>query len=866
MRSTFFGIETMRRALLSQRTVMDTVGHNIANAGTKGYSRQIVELSPTGAFPYPGTNRVYGAGQIGTGVITESIKRVRNEFVDGQVRVGITNTAQLEVEKDTLSQIENIFLEPATTQGFSGAMTDFFDAWQEISKYPDNTAARNQVIAMGRNMVDVIRNVDQTLRDIRVDLNGQIVKDVEIVNGILRDIADLTPEIAKVFTHGMSPNDLLDQRDRLIDELSQYMNVQVEDSEYLGGLAISVGGRELMRNETVYELTLEPNWDHPSQNTKTPYMNDVSQSDYYMLAQFSTGELKGLINSRDVILPEVQEKYETMVKTFVDSVNNVHSKGLGIAVEDYSVFGAGTTAEIGNNANFAQIAATDTQYFAVGEMIQIVDQNDPSKTITVTISDIDTDGSGNGRLYFENIGPLERTVETAPGTYTNETYTIGNPDTGPNPGGAEIRKLTIDKYNFFETSDLLSNNLIGDTAPDYYNQMTSTVKLPSNVSMDTTIGDLERMFGIEIDPSGATNAPRLRLDNNSYTDQLDENMTLEEVFRRIQKVHPLANDGEALDIKFDEVNRTITLGGVTYNALAELGGENGSQSNLFRILGFEGQNITSFELQEGTQLNTTLGDLGISNGWTQIDNTLIQIDNTVTLKAALDDINAALNNSVDAKSYNTQIFYDEGNGRLRIVSDHSFSVDTPEPAIFPSTPPNAASNFLTVTGIQRSDAAPTYSKQQSLISTTTSDIGARVSVNSALMEDVNRIATASTYAGIPGDNSIAVEMAALKNAFLMVDTSQGRLGNPTQTIDDYYNDIIADVGVQSATTQNAAESADSFLEYYQNMQQEVSGVSIDEEMTKLIEAQHSYQAAARMINAVDEMLSLVINNMGLVGR
>ncbi len=843
---------------MSQRTVMDTVGHNIANASTKGYSRQRVSLTPTGAFPYPGTNRVYGAGQIGTGVIVESISRVRDQFVDGQVRVGLTSTAQLNVEKSTLSQIENVFMEPATTQGFSGAMGDFFDAWQEISKYPDNTAARNQVIAMGQNMTDVIRNIDQTLRDIRVDLNGQIQKDVAIVNGILKDIASLTPEIAKVFTHGMSPNDLLDKRDLLIDELSQYVNVDVQDSEYLGGLAISIGGRELMRNDTVYDLTLEPNWDHPSQNTKTPYMNDVSQSDFYMLSQFSAGELKGAINSRDVILPEVQSKFEEVVSTFVNSVNNVHSQGLGISVEDYSTFGAGTTAKISNNANYAQIAATDTQYFSVGEQIQIVDPTDDSKTITVTITDIQTDGTGNGRLYFDNIGSLVKTEEQAAGVYTDVTFDID--------AGAEIRKLVVDKYNFFETNELLSRNLVGDTSPDYYNQMTSTIKFPPGVSLDTTIGELENILGVQIAPSNATNAPRLRLDNNALTDTIDDNMTLEEVFRRIQKVHPLTNDGNAFGIKFDEVNHNVVLTGVTYNALAELGGENGSECNLFRILGFEGQNLSSYALQEGTQLNTTLGDLGISNGWIQIDNTLIQIDNSVTLQAGINDINAALNNTVEAKSYNTQIFFDEGTRRLRIVSDHAFSADTPDPSIFPATPPNAASNFLTVTGLQQQDSAPTYSKKQSLISTTTSDIGARLSVNSALIEDVNRIASASSYAGIPGDNSIALEIASLKNAMLMGDSSTGRLGSPTLTIDDSYNDIIADVGVKSATTQNSADAADKFLEYYQNRQQEVSGVSLDEEMTILIEAQHSFQAASRMINVVDEMLSTVINNMGLAGR
>jgi flagellar hook-associated protein 1 len=125
MPSTFFGIEVMRRALLTQRTVMDTIGHNVANADTPGYSRQVVHLTETNPYPYPGVNKLYGAGQIGTGVITQSIERVRDVFIDNQLRSGTTNQGQNDVEMNILSQIENAFNEPSTAQGFNDAMSNF---------------------------------------------------------------------------------------------------------------------------------------------------------------------------------------------------------------------------------------------------------------------------------------------------------------------------------------------------------------------------------------------------------------------------------------------------------------------------------------------------------------------------------------------------------------------------------------------------------------------------------------------------------------------------------------------------------------------------------------------------------------------
>mgnify|MGYP000847002080 CR=1 FL=1 len=169
-------------------------------------------------------------------------------------------------------------------------------------------------------------------------------------------------------------------------------------------------------------------------------------------------------------------------------------------------------------------------------------------------------------------------------------------------------------------------------------------------------------------------------------------------------------------------------------------------------------------------------------------------------------------------------------------------------------------------GLQRESSYPTIALEQSLASVTTSDIGARITVNPDILKNVNSIATSISYAGIPGDNDIALAIAGIRNMDLMGDSSAGRLGSPTQTIDEYYNSLISDIGTKSQKAIMDSSAVDSFLEYYQNKWQEVSGVSIDEEMTKLIEAQQAYAAASRVLNAFDEMLDRVINGMGLVGR
>ncbi|HOX28932.1 MAG TPA: flagellar hook-associated protein FlgK, partial [bacterium] len=456
MRSTFFGIETMRKALLTQRRVMDTIGHNVANASTEGYSRQKVTLTPTNPYAYPNTSSLYGAGQIGTGVVASQIERIRDVFVDSQLRLGTTNKGQVEVEKNTLTEIENVFMEPSTDSGLNSVLSAFFASWQELSKRPDVAAVRDQVISSAQDLVDVIHNIDQTLRQMRVDLNGQLNKDVEQVNNILKQIAELNPEIAKVYSTGDTPNDLMDKRDMLLDELSQYLNYQVHDSEYEGGMVIEVGGRELIRNDRVYDLTLEPNWDHPSQNTKTPYMNDVSQDDYYMLSQFSSGELRGVINSRDEIIPEVQQQFTELVNTIVNTVNNAHSQGLGVSLESQNIL-CNTTAAIVSGANYAQINPTDAKAFSIGDDITITDAQ--GESISVKITDIQTVGA-NSRLYFDNIGILAKSQYNGL-TYSLTQFTNNGIDTG-----ATIRNNTLQKNNFFNTVDLLQRSYVGDTDPD----------------------------------------------------------------------------------------------------------------------------------------------------------------------------------------------------------------------------------------------------------------------------------------------------------------------------------------------------------------------------------------------------------------
>lgn len=850
MEPTFLGMETMRRALLAQRRVMDTIGQNVANATTPGYSRQEAVLGSTLAYPAPGTMNLWGSGQIGTGVFVEEIRRFRDDFVDKQLRLGNMNQGELEVEKSTLLQVENVFTEPSTTEGISDALGAFYSAWQELSKRPDNTSVRQQVLSTAQDLVDVFHHTDQTLREIRVDLNGQLQKDIVEVNRITHEIADLNKSIAKATTAGDAPNDLMDKRDLLLDELSNYVDFTTQTTD-ANQIAVSVGSRELVRETFVYDVTGEFEWDHPSQNSQTPYFSDVQQQDFFMLMNNSKGELKGLMDSRDVIVPEFQKRFTEFVNSLINEVNVACSSGIGVNLPDMGSIYT-TNSAITSFTDSVAINPSNLNGLSVGETLRIEDPA-TKNSLTVKITRLDTI---NGRIYFDPITSLQKSVQTGTNTWTTQAITLA--------AGSNIRIIDSPKFNFFRADTVLPNNFTGDTHPEYSSERVSSINIPEDITLNSTVADLERELGVDIsDIAGRI----LRLDDLAFTPLITEGMTLQAVFNRISSLSTKANGEQPLQIKLDTVNHRIDLIGQTRGALDQLGGTTGSDLNLFRILGFEGQGITGLALPEGSNLSSTLSALGISSGWVQIDNTDVAIDSGKTLRQTLDTINAALNTS-GANSAGTNIFFDPTSGRLRIVSTHQFSTNTgpvPNPSPFAGAPVTN-SNFLTLTGLQRESDDATDSTVQGLASITSSDSGARIQIDASLLADPNRIATALSLAGVPGENTVALKVSAIKNSYFMTDTTSGFTTHPTETLDENFNNMIAMLGTEAQRANTDYDVNKQFLEYYQGRQQEVSGVSLDEELTKMIESQHAFAAASRMVTTIDGMLDRIINGMGTVGR
>ena len=209
---------------VSQASIQ-TTSHNINNINTPGYSRQRVEQSAKNAYSNPGYNSSMGLGQIGTGVQATDVIRIRNTFYDFQYRSESHNYGEISIKYQHYTNIEKIFNEPSDS-AISGSMSDFFSSWQELSKSPNDTGAKDIVIQNAKYLATNISDVKEKLDKLATQAEKKLNDDVVEINDMINQIRDLNKDIKLIEGSGKTPNDLMDKRDSVIDELSHKLNIE----------------------------------------------------------------------------------------------------------------------------------------------------------------------------------------------------------------------------------------------------------------------------------------------------------------------------------------------------------------------------------------------------------------------------------------------------------------------------------------------------------------------------------------------------------------------------------------------------------------------------------------------------------------
>lgn len=220
-----------KRGMFTQQKSIGVTSHNIANANTKGYSRQRALIETTKPFGMPSMNSTIGPGQLGTGSVVKIIERVRDEFLDFQVRKESSVLGRYESREKYLKQVESIFNEP-TEYGLSVMTGKFFEAWYGVGLHAESSNARTMLAQQSDALAKELNHTYTQLKNLQENVRGEVQQKVFDVNGTLDQLDDLNQQIMSVKISGMEPNDLMDRRDLLIDELSKALNIQIDKRDF----------------------------------------------------------------------------------------------------------------------------------------------------------------------------------------------------------------------------------------------------------------------------------------------------------------------------------------------------------------------------------------------------------------------------------------------------------------------------------------------------------------------------------------------------------------------------------------------------------------------------------------------------------
>lgn len=329
MQSTFAPIELGKRSMIAHTQGLQTVGHNMSNAGVDGYSRQRVEMNPSPPLYYPQLNRENTPGQIGQGVEVSRIGRVKDMLLEGRI-VSEQNIQGFWDSRDKyLLMLEQIHNEP-TEHSVRALLDKFWESWQDLSLNPTDLASRRAVLQRSKSLIDGIHGRFQRMKGVRDMIEEDIRGTVTQVNGLTRDIADLNGEIMKVQALGDNPNDLMDRRDKLVGQLSGLLNITVTYNDP-GEMVVTTGGMHIVQGKHHESLALE------AEAANEGYSRIV-WDDTRGTADLRGGKLASLVELRDGDARDEIQSLDLMTVNLTDMVNEIHRRGFGLNGESGTDF------------------------------------------------------------------------------------------------------------------------------------------------------------------------------------------------------------------------------------------------------------------------------------------------------------------------------------------------------------------------------------------------------------------------------------------------------------------------------------------------------------------------------------------------
>ncbi len=431
-------------ALRSNTTALSVVSNNIANINTPGYSRQTVSLTAN-------QTQTFGGEQIGRGVNVTDIARSYSNFADLRVRSAVQSQGFQNAVFRNVRQIESVFNE-LDSGGLAEAMTHFFDGFDEIANDPQSINARQNVLNQARTMVNSFHSLSQHLVDDRELIDGDVQDIVTKINTLSSEIHDLTIRINAALGE---PNSLKDQRIQKVKELAQYIDVNcVETSDNDFQVYVAQG---ILLVSGIQQSTLSTQVDDTNSGLRNVLLSVGAGTGTDITSRINGGELQGLINVRDDIIPEYQERLDHLAYKLATEVNKLHAVGYDLDGDtsndfftDLSVSATGTdlatelrrtdgttlgieagdTISIGGNVGATALAATisvtsSTTLADIASSLQVALRAAGNNTETVTVL-----SDGSLRVTSGAAAITSLALSISGNTTFNTAYTFSTPIAG----------------------------------------------------------------------------------------------------------------------------------------------------------------------------------------------------------------------------------------------------------------------------------------------------------------------------------------------------------------------------------------------------------------------------------------------------
>ncbi len=303
-------LNTGLKSILTARYMLATIGHNIANANTPGYTRQRVEIGNDPPISLGGL-------LLGSGVSASNVQRSVDSLLNRRILTQVTVSGRLESQLVGMTEIEGLLGE-LDGQGVGGLMDSFFTSISELSTNPDDAILASGVAQAAVTLSAQFNGISNNLSDLKRDTTAELGVRVEEVNLLADQVLALNLEITKIEASGSTANDLRDQRDVALEELSRRVDTRVIE-EANGAVRVLVAGNTLVSSARVYELSV----------TQTPGGDpaiEIEGSDGFV--PVSGGTIGGLLRMAGSFVGELSSEFDQLAHNLILELNRLHSTGV----------------------------------------------------------------------------------------------------------------------------------------------------------------------------------------------------------------------------------------------------------------------------------------------------------------------------------------------------------------------------------------------------------------------------------------------------------------------------------------------------------------------------------------------------------